>query len=176
MDIERFVEEAEREAARRPTAPSAHPDEALLWAYVTDDLPEEGSWEVAAHLAGCPRCAAHVETLKEELDELEAQLKDHLPVPQTVGPERRSWADRLRRALREGLQWEYWVRHAAAYALGSLVLLGVNAALNELFPPPVNPLGSPAPPSWWAPYAIGIWSGLLAVHGLLILWKSRRRR
>lgn len=164
MDLERFIEEAQREAAGRETPPSAHPPEDHLWAYVTGGLSERASWRVAAHLGSCQECSRRLDELRETLRGLEARFERHLPSLPLPGP--RSWWRFLRESFDEWLRPRRWARHAAAYAFGSLALLGLNAALNYYFPPP----------GWWAPYAIGAWGGLLGLHGLLALWRFYRSR
>jgi len=181
MDFERFLEEAERELlARGQASQPAHPSEEILWAYVGGGLSGRARVRVGAHLGSCAECAERAEVLRGQLTRLEGLLEPHLSVPETAVPLRRSRWELLRRRL--GELWAGWLkprglaRHALAYAAGSMLLFGINALLNELFAPPPSPLGSPAPPSWWAPYAVGAWGALLVIHMLLWLRFWRRRR
>jgi len=181
MDFERFLEEAERELrARDQASQPAHPSEEILWAYVGGGLSERARLRVGAHLGSCSACAERAELIREQLTHLEGLLEPHLSMPEIAVLMKPSRWGSLRRRL--GELWVTWLqprglaRHALAYALGSLLLFGVNALLNELFAPPPSPLGSPAPPSWWAPYAVGAWGALLVIHTLLGLRSWWRRR
>jgi hypothetical protein len=177
MEIERFVEEAQREAQQRRLV-SAHPAEEALWAYVGGHLPERARWRIGAHLGSCLSCAGKAEAFRKQLAELDPLLQARLPVPPVIAS--RPWWERLGVPILKGeleklLRPRRLAQHALAYALGSLALFGLNLLLNELFAPPPSPLSSPAPPPTWWPYVVGVWGGVVGVHLLLVLWARRRR-
>jgi hypothetical protein len=173
MEFERFLEEAQREAQQRGSA-LAHPSEGLLWAYVGRQLSEPSCWRVGAHLGGCLQCLEKTEALRQQAAKLDELIQARLPMPPPVP----SWSQKVLTRPELDALWQprRLVVHAVAYAVGSLALLGLNALLNEFFPPPANPLGSPAPPSWWASPAVLGWGVVLGVHAVLTLWFWRKRR
>lgn len=182
MDVERVIDNATAEAARRPTLEEGHPSEAQLWAYVNDDLDADGRHRIGAHLGSCPQCRSELTSLREALHELDALLSRHLSAATIEegrpASEHNGLMERIERIVQNIVGPRRWAWHAAAFVVGSTTLVGLNSYLHASFTPEPSPFGSPPPAPWWAewwvPYVVGAWGGLLVVHGLVV-WRQRRR-
>lgn len=176
MDVERFLDEAQRDAANAADRDTGHPSDASLWAYAGEQLSRNTRRRLDAHLGRCESCRERLATLEAEIADVERQLAPHLETSQVQASDRRSslW-DALRALF--GPQPKRLARHAAAFVVIGAALVGLNAGLNAAFAPEPSPFVSPKPPPWfarwWAPYVIGVWAVVLAIHAIII-WQHRR--
>lgn len=160
-----------------------HPDETLLLDYVYEQLEANDMARLSSHIAKCAFCTRQVETLRNELQQVEPAFSNVLPMTQestSTAFETHQAATPSSSLVRKFFAWmDDVLRNRKAFLGHAITYAAAGAALVVVFIGTIaDPLQSASGPSvldWILRFLGVVWLvyfPLLALHG----WKSRKKK